>query len=95
MTNSDKKLVVVFGAAGIQGGSVVESLLNDPKTAATFRIRGITRDTSKPAAQALEKRGVEVATVSPLSPGVLEDRNERMLMILCCGVRPLWTTRIP
>ena len=42
-----------------QGGSVVNSILNDPTTAKEFKIRGITRDPSKPNAKALEARGVE------------------------------------
>ena len=44
---------------GNQGGSVVNSILEDPKSAAEFKIRAITRNTSKPAAVALTKRGVE------------------------------------
>ena len=54
-----KKILVVFGATGNQGGSVINSVLQDPKTANEFKIRGITRDPSKPNAKALEKRGVE------------------------------------
>ena len=54
-----KKIVVVFGATGNQGGSVINSVLGDPKTASEFKIRGITRDPSKPNAQALTARGVE------------------------------------
>ena len=54
-----KKILVVFGATGTQGGSVVNTILNDPKTANEFKIRGITRDPSKPNAKALEARGVE------------------------------------
>jgi uncharacterized protein YbjT (DUF2867 family) len=57
------KLITVFGATGNQGGSVIEQLLNDAATAQEFKIRGITRDTSKPAAQELAKKGVEVVTV--------------------------------
>ncbi|KAL8690633.1 MAG: hypothetical protein Q9218_003967 [Villophora microphyllina] len=56
---AQKKVVVVFGATGNQGGSVIKSLQGDPKTAEEFRIRGITRDTSKPNAKALEEKGVE------------------------------------
>ena len=56
---SNKKIVVVFGATGNQGGSVVDSILNDPKTAAEYKIRGITRDTSSQKAKALEAKGVE------------------------------------
>lgn len=54
------KLLVVFGATGQQGGSVVDFVLNDSDLSKQFNIRGITRDPSKPAAQALEKKGVEV-----------------------------------
>ena len=54
-----KKILVVFGATGNQGGSVIKSVLKDPKTANEFNIRGITRDPSKPNAKALEAQGVE------------------------------------
>jgi uncharacterized protein YbjT (DUF2867 family) len=50
-------LIVVVGATGLQGGSVVTNLEASDKP---YRIRGLTRDTSKPSAQALAKRGVEV-----------------------------------
>ncbi|KAI4099233.1 MAG: hypothetical protein L6R37_006035 [Teloschistes peruensis] len=56
---AQKKLVVVFGATGNQGGSVIKSIQGDPRTAQEFKIRGITRDTSKPNAKALEGKGVE------------------------------------
>ncbi|KAF7552045.1 hypothetical protein G7Z17_g4597 [Cylindrodendrum hubeiense] len=54
------KLITVFGATGNQGGSVVRAILNDPALSREFRVRGITRDVSKPAAQALAAKGVEV-----------------------------------
>ena len=57
--SSEKKIVVVFGATGNQGGSVINALLSDPKTAHEFKIRGITRDPTKANAKALEARGVE------------------------------------
>jgi uncharacterized protein YbjT (DUF2867 family) len=57
------KIITVFGATGNQGGSVINSLLNDAQLSKTFKIRGVTRDTSKPAAQELEKRGVELVNV--------------------------------
>ena len=56
---AQKKVLVVFGATGNQGGSVIESILEDPDTANEFKIRGITRDPSKPNAKALEAKGVE------------------------------------
>ena len=60
---SAKKVLVVFGATGNQGGSVIRSVLGDPKAAEEFRIRGITRDPSKPNAKALAEKGVECVTV--------------------------------
>ena len=61
---SGKKLFVIFGATGNQGGSVIKSILGDPKAAQQFKLRGITRDPSKPNAQALTAQGVECVTVS-------------------------------
>lgn len=57
------KVITVFGATGNQGGSVITHLLNDNQISKEFKIRGITRDTSKPAAQELAKKGVEVVVV--------------------------------
>jgi hypothetical protein len=54
------KILTVFGATGNQGGSVVNAVLNHPKLSSEYKIRGVTRDTSKPAAQALAQKGVEV-----------------------------------
>jgi uncharacterized protein YbjT (DUF2867 family) len=61
---SEKKTLVVFGATGIQGGSVIKSILSDSKAAAQFFIRAVTRDTTKPAALALKAQGVEVVSAS-------------------------------
>ena len=58
------KLLVVFGATGNQGGSVIASVLNDPRAAEEFKIRGITRDPSKANAKALAAKGVEMVSVS-------------------------------
>lgn len=58
------KLITVFGATGNQGGSVVKHILNDATLSKEFKIRGVTRDTTKPAAQALAKQGVELVSVS-------------------------------
>ena len=55
------KLLVVFGATGNQGGSVIASVLNDPVLSKEYKIRAITRDPSKPAAETLQQqKGVEV-----------------------------------
>lgn len=56
MTN----LLVVFGATGQQGSSVISKVLEDAELSKTYRVRGLTRDPFKPDAQALSNRGVEV-----------------------------------
>lgn len=61
------KILTVFGATGNQGGSVVRAILNDPALSKEFKIRGITRDVTKPAAKELASKGVEVVAVRPSS----------------------------
>jgi uncharacterized protein YbjT (DUF2867 family) len=57
------KIITVFGATGNQGGSVIKAILADPALSKEFKIRAITRDTSKPAAQHLAQKGVELRSV--------------------------------
>jgi uncharacterized protein YbjT (DUF2867 family) len=64
---STKKIIVVFGALGNQGGSVIDSILNDPDTVEKFEIHGVTRDPAKPSALALAERGVKVVKVKSLT----------------------------
>lgn len=52
------RLIVVIGATGTQGGSVVSALLENP----SYRIRGVTRNASSEKAKALSAKGVEVVT---------------------------------
>jgi hypothetical protein len=66
MPSIDKKVVVVFGATGTQGGSVVRALLHDIVASQQFHIRAITRDPSTLVAAALVKEGAEVVKVSSL-----------------------------
>ncbi|KAI4231849.1 MAG: hypothetical protein LQ349_005346 [Xanthoria aureola] len=54
------KLLTVFGATGQQGGSILHYLLRRPDVLNIYRLRGITRDVSKPAAVALKEAGVEM-----------------------------------
>ncbi|XP_048189232.1 nmrA-like family domain-containing protein 1 [Perognathus longimembris pacificus] len=53
---ADKKLVVVFGATGAQGGSVARTLLED----GTFKVRVVTRNPGQRAAKELKQQGAEV-----------------------------------
>ena len=54
------QLLVVFGATGNQGGSVAKFVIKDPELSKIYKVRGVTRDTTKPAAQELQKLGIEV-----------------------------------
>ncbi|KAL8926980.1 MAG: hypothetical protein Q9172_001573 [Xanthocarpia lactea] len=54
------KVLTVFGATGLQGGSLLHYLLKRPDVLNIYRLRGITRDLSKPAAIALKEAGVEM-----------------------------------
>jgi len=58
------KVITVFGATGTQGGSVIKAILADPSLTKEYSIRGVTRDVSKPNAQALAKQGIELVSVS-------------------------------
>ena len=79
---SIKKLLVVFGATGGQGGSVVKTVLSDPKMAAQFAVRAVTRDPAKPKAQALAAQGAEVVTVRLLlhAPVVYSGKHLTILL---------------
>jgi uncharacterized protein YbjT (DUF2867 family) len=53
---SQKPLVVVSGATGVQGGSIINSLL----ATGHYKIRGLTRNPDSDKAKALSAKGVEV-----------------------------------
>ncbi|TDL21423.1 NAD(P)-binding protein [Rickenella mellea] len=55
---SGKKLIVVTGATGAQGGSVVRFLLED----GSFQVRAVTRNADSEKAKELAAKGVEVVT---------------------------------
>ncbi|KAJ7160882.1 NAD(P)-binding protein [Mycena filopes] len=57
-------LVVVVGSTGIQGGSVIKALAESDRP---YRLRGLTRDATKPTAQKLAAQGVEMVNAD-LSP---------------------------
>lgn len=53
-----KKIIVVFGATGAQGGGLAYAILNDKNS--EFAVRAVTRDTSSDKAKALAALGAEV-----------------------------------
>jgi uncharacterized protein YbjT (DUF2867 family) len=56
-----KKLLTIFGATGNQGGSVINAILSSTQLSTKYSLRAITRDTTKPNAQALASKGVDLA----------------------------------
>lgn len=68
-----KRLVTIFGATGNQGGAVVSTILSHPALSKQFAVRGITRNTSSPKAQALASKGVELAAADLNNPQSLSD----------------------
>jgi len=63
---STKKLVTVFGATGMQGGSVVTALLKDGK----YAVRAITRKPDDDKSKKLAARGVQVVKADMLTDSV-------------------------
>ncbi|EON61061.1 hypothetical protein W97_00272 [Coniosporium apollinis CBS 100218] len=51
-----RKLIVIVGITGNQGGSVASRFLSDPR----YHIRGLTRNPCSPSARALASKGVEI-----------------------------------
>ena len=55
---SQKKIIVVFGATGAQGGGLARAILNDPNS--EFAVRAVTRDPESDKAKELAALGAEV-----------------------------------
>ncbi|KAJ5607025.1 NmrA-like family protein [Penicillium hordei] len=67
-----KKLIVILGATGNQGGSVAEVFLQEPQ----WRVRAVTRNPTGTKAQALAARGAEVVQADLDSPSTLSSAFE-------------------
>lgn len=66
------KILTVFGATGNQGGSVISNVLANQKLSSEFKLRGITRDPTKPNAKKLADQGVEMVSANMDDPAGLE-----------------------
>lgn len=66
--SSSQKTVAVLGALGAQGGSVVDSLLED----GSFNVRAVTRSVDSEAAKALKNQGAEVVAGDTKTPATLK-----------------------
>ncbi|KAK1978602.1 NmrA-like family protein [Colletotrichum cereale] len=64
MISSTNKTLVVLGATGNQGGSVVRTFVNNPSLAAEWCVRGLTRNTSSILAAELSRLGAEMVSGS-------------------------------
>jgi uncharacterized protein YbjT (DUF2867 family) len=53
-----KKIIVIFGATGAQGGGLARAILNDANS--EFAVRAVTRDTNSEKAKELAAMGAEV-----------------------------------
>lgn len=60
--STSKKIIVVIGATGGQGGSIVEALLSDSKMS-DLAIRSITRYATEDSLKKLASPSIEVVTV--------------------------------
>ena len=65
------KILAVFGATGIQGGSVINHVLNDLDLSQNYEIRAITRDVNSEKAKQLKEK-VNVVEGDVLNPATLE-----------------------
>jgi uncharacterized protein YbjT (DUF2867 family) len=64
---NQKKLIVVFGATGAQGGGLARAILNDPQS--EFTVRAVTRDIHSDKARQLAELGAEVVAAD------VDDKN--------------------
>lgn len=81
-----KKILAVFGATGLQGSSVIDFVLSSPELSKEYAIRAVSRDATKPAAQVLRTRGVEVVTgdadIPESLPAALENAHTVFIVTL-------------
>ncbi|KXH34018.1 NmrA-like family protein [Colletotrichum simmondsii] len=64
MSLHERKILVVLGATGNQGGSVVRAFLNDTTLSSYWHVRGVTRNPSSESAAKLSRLGAEVVSAS-------------------------------
>lgn len=79
-----KQLLVVVGATGTQGGSVVDAFSGDP----SWRIRGLTRNKSSSRSKSLSLRGVEMVEADLNDPESLDLAFKGATVIY--GVTDFW-----
>ncbi|KAL2819723.1 hypothetical protein BJX63DRAFT_360389 [Aspergillus granulosus] len=68
---SSKSKLVVFGATGQQGSSILITVLNHPELSKKYSLRGITRNASGSKALALAEKGIELVEADLDDPSSL------------------------
>ncbi|PVI00326.1 NAD(P)-binding protein [Periconia macrospinosa] len=68
----ERQLFTIYGATGQQGGALIRYLLKHPRFSKIYKLRGITRDSSKPRAQALAQQGVVMVEADMNDPDSLK-----------------------
>lgn len=63
---ADKKIIVIFGATGAQGGGLARAILNDKNS--EFAVRAVTRDPNSDKSKALAAMGAEVVQADLAHP---------------------------
>lgn len=71
---SSKKVIVVFGATGAQGGGLARAILSDPES--EFAVRAVTRDVNSEKAQELARMGAEVVAADIDDPASVQKALE-------------------
>jgi uncharacterized protein YbjT (DUF2867 family) len=67
---AERKVIVVTGATGAQGGGLARAILAEPE--AGFTVRALTRDADSEAARALAAAGAEIVSADLDDPASLE-----------------------
>ncbi|PWN89494.1 NmrA-domain-containing protein [Acaromyces ingoldii] len=88
MSQQVPKIVTVFGATGNQGGSVVKLILATPELQAKYKVRAVTRDRSKEAAQKLASSGAELVEANLNDVSSLENAIKGSYAVF--GVTNYW-----
>lgn len=91
-TMSEKKLLVVVGATGTQGSSVITHFLKEEPE---YRLRGLTRNTTSPKAQALAAKGIEMVQANLNDPPSITSAFEGARYLRIHGPRLLPRGRVP
>ncbi|KAF9893201.1 NmrA-like domain-containing protein 1 [Aspergillus nanangensis] len=65
------KKLVIFGATGQQGHSMLTTVHEDPILSKQYSLRAITRDTSSATAQSIANKGIEVVQADVKDPATL------------------------